>query len=438
MLFISFGFYIQAQYVGIGTSDPNGKLEISHRSNNHPTLLLTDSSQFYNGWIKFKQLNTQHHINILGYGNDFGHSADQKLEIGTDSIFNILSINGTGKVGIGESIPTSKLEVKHNSNTQSKHLSLIETELDYARIGFANSNGQSFQLAATKGSIPSGIQDHFNIYSARNGTDVMSVNGLGDVSFQRSLMPNGNAGTSGQVLKSNGPNASPTWTNAGGGCMQNIARFTGSSTSNAGTPQVWVVPEGTNKIFIEAWGAGGGGYANGDTLTPGGGGGYASGYFNVTPGQSISMNIGGRGNNKTSTSPSSDGGTTYLTIASGSIIVYGGYRGNLINCGQGGYAASSTYAMKFLKGTGGSGNTVISTNEVQSNKNYINYNGARGGDAGNTSNTGAYAGSSVYIRHLVSGSLNPLSFSPGNDANIPGGGGTGYDGAAPGLVIIYY
>lgn len=51
----------------------------------------------------------------------------------------------------------------------------------------------------------------------------------------------------------------------------------------------WTVPANVSLIWVKMWGAGGIGGAGG----AGGGGGYLEGYISVTPGQTVSVNVGG-------------------------------------------------------------------------------------------------------------------------------------------------
>ncbi|MBK7226958.1 MAG: M36 family metallopeptidase [Saprospiraceae bacterium] len=68
-----------------------------------------------------------------------------------------------------------------------------------------------------------------------------------------------------------------------------------------GGMQTWVVPTGVTSITIEAWGAEGGSapynLSTCGNLDMGGNGGYATGTAAVTPGQTINIFVGGRGQN---------------------------------------------------------------------------------------------------------------------------------------------
>ena len=62
-----------------------------------------------------------------------------------------------------------------------------------------------------------------------------------------------------------------------------------------GAMQTWTVPPGVTEVSVRLWGAGGGG---GTGASAGGGGGYTTGMLSVTPGETLSVMVGGGGNSK--------------------------------------------------------------------------------------------------------------------------------------------
>src|ERR1700683_2844219 len=69
---------------------------------------------------------------------------------------------------------------------------------------------------------------------------------------------------------------------------QAIATF-----STPGTGQQFKVPAGVTSIQVKAWGGAGGAYADGCHCEVGGGGGFAGATIAVTPGETLTINIGG-------------------------------------------------------------------------------------------------------------------------------------------------
>jgi hypothetical protein len=77
-----------------------------------------------------------------------------------------------------------------------------------------------------------------------------------------------------------------------------------------GTNQTLTIPTGTTRIFVKAWGAGGGGQYGG---TIGGAGGFSSGYIQVNSGEVITIKVGNKGKTSTGAIGGSypDGGESY-------------------------------------------------------------------------------------------------------------------------------
>lgn len=127
--------------------------------------------------------------------------------------------------------------------------------------------------------------------------------------------------------------------------------------STAGTTS-FTVPNCTNYICIEVWGAGGGGGGgNGGTQNGGGGGGggYGSGCFTVTPGSSISVIVGAGGTRGNPGTPGTDGGTGGTTSV-GALISATGGTGGLTTGGYGTFG-SSTANINLPGSNGTSGGT---------------------------------------------------------------------------------
>lgn len=104
--------------VGIGTFNPQAKLEIKYNSGNHatPQIMITEDENSGFGRISYQS---------LGVNNKFWTMAGRTNATDASSNFNffyfngssgqdILSLNGAGRVGIGTTSPSERLEVNGN------------------------------------------------------------------------------------------------------------------------------------------------------------------------------------------------------------------------------------------------------------------------------------------------------------------------------------
>ena len=135
----------------------------------------------------------------------------------------------------------------------------------------------------------------------------------GDINTTGTIRANGNAGTSGQVLESNG-DGTMGW--------RNICDYKNTVTFLVTPGAARAVPAGVTKVMIEGWGAGGGGTAYGG----GGGGGYIQAWLNVTPGENFTIQIGTAGGGSTTTGTT--GGSTFITAPIGIFSALGGQGSN--------------------------------------------------------------------------------------------------------------
>jgi hypothetical protein len=363
-----------SQNTGIGTVNPQGKLQINNNNGLRPTLLLADSALLSGGSIRWQNIVTDKWMELRGAATT-AFSNGNALLIGSDSI-TIASFNGTGRVGIRNTAPTEALDVNGNINL--------------------------------------------------NGT----------------IKVNGNDGTAGQVLINTGSGGlqwrSPSAT---GAADENIATFWPAS---AGAVQTFTVPAGVTKIAVEAWGGGGTG---GSTATSpflgavggggGGGGGYVKAWFTVTPGSTVNIVVGKGGTAATAATASTvtygaatvsaDPGNNAVTTvpALGGLVCAGGRGGGIT-------VSNGFQSFVFVKGADGQA-PVYTVSVIGSNQYTDNYQWGRGGDAGNTINTGGTSGQSVgmgFSYHYSSGSI----------GGSPGGGGGGDRGRITngwdGLVVV--
>ncbi|MDP4199334.1 MAG: hypothetical protein Q8922_10720 [Bacteroidota bacterium] len=126
------------------------------------------------------------------------------------------------------------------TNTTGGHLTLLGYSSDVASSGLTNATaiGNGAVVAAS------------NTIQLGNAS-VTLVNTHGSLQFAGALMPNDSAGTTGQVLTSQGPGAPPVWTSGGGGitgsgAANQVAYWNGASSETGDANFTW---DGTHELL---------------------------------------------------------------------------------------------------------------------------------------------------------------------------------------------
>ena len=173
-----------------------------------------------------------------------------------------------------------------------------------------------------------------------------------------------------------------------------------------GGDQKWTVPDGVTKVCIKMWGA-----AGGSRLGAGGGGGFSAGVLDVTPGQNLTVMVGGGGKG----------------IWGNSGNAYGG--GGSTAGGAGGAGRSAVYASNvqvIIAGGGGGGDDHFGPS---------GYSGAGGGANGQGASPGGGGGSQTGGAALNNGgSGGPGGAGGGGYWGGYGAGGNGHGGGGSGYV----
>lgn len=202
--------------------------------------------------------------------------------------------------------------------------------------------------------------------------------------------------------------------------------FAAATTTSFTSGTTWVVPSGVTSITVKMWGGGGGGGGNGGSAQSGGaggGGGYATSIISVTPGESLTIDVGGGGGGATAgclvntgrgtggsgtTGPGGDGGNPSSVGCSGP--GGGGGGGSFVKRGS---------TILIAAGGGGGGGGTESGGGAGAG-------GAGGVNGGNgTNSTGGVAGASAT-------SAGVSRSTPVSDSSGGGGGGGGYLGGGAG------
>lgn len=205
----------------------------------------------------------------------------------------------------------------------------------------------------------------------------------------------------------------------------------------------WVVPEGVASISVVAVGGGGGGGSTGGSGGAGGGGG-GLGYKNdivVTPGSTITVNVGAGGLEDSLT----HGGDSYV-IDTSTVCGFGGYSSNSatgitaggIYTGTGGGNGGRPDSSGISDSTGGGGAGGYSGNGGGSSINaggQAGTGGAGGGGAAGGSSDAASGGGGVGL--YGEGTSGTGGTYTAGDASVGGGGGSGGTAGGAGATTNY-
>ncbi len=147
-----------------------------------------------------------------------------------------MTISTDGNVGIGNTTPTSGKLVVHDS-TQARVLDIVGTGT--ATVGQTVNISRNFAPAGGNDmlqiSVPFSSPDDFQFIECdRGGINSFVVDGNGAVTFANALRPAGNSGSNGQVLRSAGSAAAPTWVNSN--TLPGTIAFMGSTSGGTATP----------------------------------------------------------------------------------------------------------------------------------------------------------------------------------------------------------
>ena len=384
----SIGLQVSGGNVGIGTSSPSFKLDVSGigrigngvaQGSPNSTDITATAHTLLNGYggnyLAFGQYSS---------GSGYAQWIQSAYTNPTTATYNLVLQPLGGNVGIGTSGPSYKLHISDSSDTRVALSASSYPSTWFLSLGYSGSSDFSI--------VQAGVAERIRIGSS-------GQLGIGGANY----------GSSGQVLTSNGSGSAPSWQSASAtGTLKSVQVFESSGT--------WTRPAGVTKVVVEVCGGGGGGYSVA-TGAPNGNGGSAGGYcrkfIDVTSISSATLTIGAGGAINTGGGNSSwSDGTNTLTANGGAA----GGPGNAANTPLGGTATGGN-----LNVQGGDGGMAK----------YSGYIDQMGGNGGNSFFGGGGAGAQYEQR----------AATPGRAYGSGGGGGSvnGYPGAAgkQGVIIVW-
>lgn len=214
--------------MGIGTTSPGAKLEVSDSSG--ATLMInTDGGSNADSTLNFLENNVDR-ASIKWDG------ADNDLRLTTET--GDFTMNPSGNVGIGTNSPTAKLDV--NGTVNLTNLTVSSSQGTDGQVLTSTGSGVAWE-DVSGGSSPwvadtNGITytaGNVGIGTASQATLDLAVNGAArfnsDVRLDESLLDvNGATGTSGQILSSEGAGGGVEWIDAPSGTVTSITATSGA------------------------------------------------------------------------------------------------------------------------------------------------------------------------------------------------------------------
>jgi hypothetical protein len=355
-----------AQNVGIGTPAPQARLQVNHRSNAAPGLLLLDSATQGSGSIEFRNVNNTRRILFQGFAqNNFSNG--QFLDVKSDSVF-IATFRGNGRLGVNNLDPNYPLDVTGDINTTG---ALRVNGLAGAGGQVLRSNGNGTMawddmcqynnfvtlrsISTTTWTVPSGITKILvEVWGAGGGGNVLAGGGAGGYVKAHFTVNPGDVIT--YVTGDGGTGAvSATAANGSGSvCMA------GAVTLTAGG--------GQGALFLSAsngqGGIGGGfsvtaGFANYTGLSGGSGKSQERSYYQFNATTFYENGKAGRGGDAPNNPESGGAGQTYLYNTTGAALVFrnGNPSAGLVPGGGG--ASGVQYGVTNIGGGSGAAGILI-------------------------------------------------------------------------------
>ncbi len=335
----------------------------------------------------------------LGEGN-LGRIIDKRENGGVETLY--FALNGNNKLIFGRKFSTSLI-----GNWLTLDNSITLGTWNHVIVTFDESSSTNKPVFYINGVLASSTTAYNPTGTATTNTDRYIIGNRGDTTrtFDGKI---DDVRIYNRIVT---PTEVQTLYKAGGGVKVTDTEIkTFITTPGAST---WTVPTGVTKIKVEAIGAGGGGGSG--TGSGGGGGAYAvKRDISVTPGSTISVNVGTGG--AVATAGTDTTFNTSVVVAKGGAA---GINGSAAST-SGGKAASSTPTIGAFSGGNGGGNDT-SYNSGGAGGGAASYLGAGGNSGGNGSAKGGAGGGGSGGGSAGGNSVIGGALGGGNDLGVGGG-----------------
>jgi hypothetical protein len=234
--------------MGLGTGDPQARMQINHRSTpQSPTFLMLDSLTGGGPSMRFQALGLD---TFFTFSAGFSGPPSQRGMILSWIDDSLLWVKSDGRLGLGTGNPLGRMQVNHKSSPLFPHFILLDSAggsggmLSFRKQGLLKDLKMTGIPGATRADMKFTLDSLLAFTNNRMGIFTEDpqheIDLNGTVNIGKNLLMAGNGGQAGQVLRSNGSTAPPTWQDPPGIDIDTIAfsATSGSITLGAGNNAV--------------------------------------------------------------------------------------------------------------------------------------------------------------------------------------------------------
>jgi hypothetical protein len=221
---------------------------VNHRSTpQSPTFLMLDSLTGGGPSMRFQRLGLD---SFFTFSAGFDGPPSQRGMILSWIDDSLLWVKSDGRMGLGTGNPLGRMQVNHKSSTLFPHFILLDSAggsggiLSFRKQGVLKDMKMTGIPGATRADMQFKIDSLIAFTNNRMGIFTEDpqheIDLNGTVNIRKNLLMAGNGGQAGQVLRSNGSAAPPTWQDPPGIDIDTIAfnAASGSITLGAGSSAV--------------------------------------------------------------------------------------------------------------------------------------------------------------------------------------------------------